>query len=108
MRVCVFTEVPAHSPRAPSQPQGFGRPLLHTHQDVPHQHAVLQREGTNNIRQDPGHGCRSLRVLMRSLLDPPLHILWKLPKEKVIPPHQPVFETVKLRTQGIADILHTV
>lgn len=86
MRICVSTEIPAHSPGTPSKSQRLSRPLLHTHQDVPYKHAVFQWKRTNNIRKDTSHGCRSLRVLMRLSWDPPFDKLWKPSKKKKLYP----------------------
>uniref|UniRef100_A0A663F0C1 Growth differentiation factor 11 n=1 Tax=Aquila chrysaetos chrysaetos TaxID=223781 RepID=A0A663F0C1_AQUCH len=56
VRVHVHAEVPPHPPGAAGQPPGLGGALLHPHQDVPHQHALLQRQTADHLWQDPGHG----------------------------------------------------
>jgi len=62
--VHVLAEVPTHPPGEQGQPQGECRSLLYPHQDVTHQHALLQPQGADHLRKDPVHGGRPLRLLL--------------------------------------------
>lgn len=57
--------VPSCTPGEQSQPTRLCGALLHTHQDVAHQHALLQQKGADHLRKDPVHGGRPLRLLVR-------------------------------------------
>lgn len=65
VRVPAPTAVPACTPGQQGQSPRHGGALLHTHQDVAHQHALLQPQGADHLREDPVHGGRPLRLLLR-------------------------------------------
>lgn len=65
VRVLAPAAVPTCTPGEQGQPTGHCRALLHAHQDVTHQHALLQPQGADHLRKDPVHGGRSLRLLLR-------------------------------------------
>lgn len=69
MRLHAPAEVSAHPPGEQGQPARHRRTLLYPHQDVSHQHALLQRQGADHLRQDPLHGSRPLRLLVNQRPD---------------------------------------
>lgn len=66
VRVLAPAAVPARTPGEQGQPSGHGRALLHAHQDVTHQYALLQPQGADQLRKDPVHGGGPLRLLLRN------------------------------------------
>lgn len=57
--------VPTCTPGKQGQPEGHGGALLHTHQDVTHQHAVLQPQGADHLWKDPIYGGWPLWLLLK-------------------------------------------
>lgn len=57
--------IPARTPGEQGQSQGHGGALLHAHQDVSHQHAILQPQGADHLREDPVYGCGPLWLLLK-------------------------------------------
>lgn len=62
-----LAEIPTHAPGEQGQPSWHCGTLLHPHQDVTHQHALLQPPGANHIRQNPVHGCGPLWLLLSTV-----------------------------------------
>lgn len=65
MRVPTPAAIPTRTPGEQGQSQGHGRALLHAHQDVSHQHALLQPQGADHLREDPVYGCGPLWLLLK-------------------------------------------
>lgn len=61
-------EVPSHAPGKQGESARHSRALLHPHQDVPNQHALLQPPRADHLRQDPVYGRGSLRLLLKTRL----------------------------------------
>ncbi|XP_043965623.1 translation initiation factor IF-2-like isoform X2 [Gambusia affinis] len=73
VRVPPPAAVSTRTPGEQGQPAGLRRALLHTHQDVPHKHALLQPQGADHLRQDPVHGGGQLWLLVKTKVHLPVH-----------------------------------
>ncbi len=69
MRLHAPAEISPHPSGEQGQPARHRRALLHPHQDVSHQHALLQRQRADHLRQDPLNGSRPLWLLVNQCPD---------------------------------------